>query len=200
MEPTIEFSVFVGGLSYEVTSEELTKFIVERGYTSCVTSTVIKDAEMRSRGYGFIRFSNATEGRKCLAECNGISFRGRTLRMSDSHARDSGGGGGTAGVGGGASGGGVRQQQIPAPRFFMPQGMQNMFPGAGWPTTAPMGMGGMMHPMSHWGAMPTAYHPFMGMGGGGMGVPSSLPPHNILPPYAPPPIRLRVKLHFLWAA
>ncbi|KAK0730634.1 hypothetical protein B0H67DRAFT_450172, partial [Lasiosphaeris hirsuta] len=79
-------------------------------------AVVVKDRDTgRSRGFGFVRYTNDDDAQKAISEMNNIEFDGRTIRVdraSDTGPRGGGGrGGGQGGYGGGR--GGYGQQQAP---------------------------------------------------------------------------------------
>lgn len=76
-----EFSIFVGDLPYEATDAEVVEFF-RAAYPSCVGAHVVTDsATGKSRGYGFVRFTDAAEQARALAEMGGKQFGSRVLRV-----------------------------------------------------------------------------------------------------------------------
>src|SRR5438552_411350 len=84
-----------------------------RSSTACTSATVITDRDTgRSRGFGFVEMSSASEAQKAIAELNGRELQGRTLNVSEARERSGGGGGGGGGDrprGGGGGFGGRRR-------------------------------------------------------------------------------------------
>ncbi|XP_009357971.2 28 kDa ribonucleoprotein, chloroplastic [Pyrus x bretschneideri] len=79
--PETEYKLFVGNLSWSVTSESLTKAFQE--YGTVVGARVLYDGETgRSRGYGFVCYSTKSEMDAALASLNGFELEGRALRVS----------------------------------------------------------------------------------------------------------------------
>lgn len=77
-------SLFVGNLAYDVTSEELQEIFGEFG--TVVSSKVLKDfATGRSRGFGFIEFSEDEEALKAMEKMDGFLLKGRPIRVRESH-------------------------------------------------------------------------------------------------------------------
>jgi len=85
--------IFVGNLSFETTSADLEALFAEAG--TCESASVINDrATGRSRGFGFVEMSSASEAAKAIAALNGRELHGRTLNVSEARERSGGGGGG----------------------------------------------------------------------------------------------------------
>ncbi|KAM7258825.1 hypothetical protein ACFE04_014566 [Oxalis oulophora] len=79
--PETEFKLFVGNLSWSVTSESLTQAFQE--YGNVVGARVIFDGETgRSRGYGFVSYSSQAELEAALASTNEMELEGRSLRVT----------------------------------------------------------------------------------------------------------------------
>jgi cold-inducible RNA-binding protein len=88
--------IFVGNLSFDTTSQDLEALFSQAG--TCESAAVITDrATGRSRGFGFVEMSSASEAQKAIAEFNGKDLQGRTLNVSEARDRSSGGGGGGGG-------------------------------------------------------------------------------------------------------
>lgn len=69
--PETEYKLFVGNLSWSVTSESLTQAFQE--YGNVVGARVLYDGETgRSRGYGFVCFSTKSEMDTALESLNGV--------------------------------------------------------------------------------------------------------------------------------
>ncbi|MCA9636614.1 MAG: RNA-binding protein [Myxococcales bacterium] len=100
--------LFVGGLSWNTTDEGLRAAFSPFG--EVVEAKVVMDRETgRSRGFGFIGFTDATQGASAQQAMDGASLDGRQIRVNaaeDKGGGRSGGGGGYGGGGGGGYGGG----------------------------------------------------------------------------------------------
>jgi RNA recognition motif-containing protein len=95
--------IFVGNLSFDTTSADLETLFSQAG--TCESAAVITDRDTgRSRGFGFVEMSSASEAQKAISELNGKELQGRTLNVSEAKERTGGGGGGGGGRGGGFSG------------------------------------------------------------------------------------------------
>nr|AGH15797.1 cold-induced RNA-binding protein [Pachytriton brevipes] len=105
MSTNDEGKLFVGGLSFDTTEHSMEQCFSKYGQISeCV---VVKDRETgRSRGFGFITFSNPEDAKDALHGMNGENLDGRQIRV-DLAGKSSGGGrgGGGGGYRGGSGGG-----------------------------------------------------------------------------------------------
>jgi cold-inducible RNA-binding protein len=86
--------LYVGGLSYSVTDDQLRQLFVSHGGVE--SAKVITDRESnRSRGFGFVEMSTQEEAEKAITALNGTQLDGRSLTVNMSKPReDSGRGGG----------------------------------------------------------------------------------------------------------
>ncbi|KAK1421083.1 hypothetical protein QVD17_23172 [Tagetes erecta] len=79
--PETEYKLFVGNLSWSVTSESLTELFSEHG--NVVGARVLYDGETgRSRGYGFVSYYTKDEMETALQILNGAELEGRSIRVS----------------------------------------------------------------------------------------------------------------------
>jgi cold-inducible RNA-binding protein len=85
--------IFVGNLSFNTTNADLESLFSEVG--PCESASVITDRDTgRSRGFGFVEMSSASDAQKAITTLNGRELQGRTLNVSEAKERSSGGGGG----------------------------------------------------------------------------------------------------------
>lgn len=98
------YRLFVGGLPFSTTSEELEQLFAAHG--TVASARVITDREtQRSKGFGFVEFENEDEGKAAEKALNGSDFGGRTLTVNEARPqedrprRDFNGGGGNNGGG-----------------------------------------------------------------------------------------------------
>ena len=101
----VEFRCFVGGLAWATDSQSLENAFAP--YGEILESKIINDRETgRSRGFGFVTFSNEKAMRDAIEAMNGQNLDGRSITVNEAQSRGSGGGGGGGGGGGFRSGGG----------------------------------------------------------------------------------------------
>lgn len=100
--------LFVGGLPWATTNDDLRDLFAQAGTVASATIIVDKMTG-RSRGFGFVEFDSDADADNALQMFNGKEYNGRNLvvneakPMSDRPQRSFGGGGGNRG--GGYSGG-----------------------------------------------------------------------------------------------
>ena len=95
--------LFVGGLSWNTDDNGLRMAFEQHGEVT--EAKVITDRDTgRSRGFGFVTFSDDTAADNAVEQMNGSELDGRALNVNEAHERSRGGGGG--GGGGGRRGGG----------------------------------------------------------------------------------------------
>lgn len=88
--------LYVGGLPYQTTEEELINLFQQVG--DVTTATIIIDrATGRSKGFGFVEMGNNQEAQDAIARLNGSTFGNRTITVNEAQARPAGGGGGGRG-------------------------------------------------------------------------------------------------------
>lgn len=103
-ETRVGKKLYVGNLSYGVTSEELEQLFSEYGTVS--SAQVISDRETgRSKGFGFVEMDNEDEAAAAITALNGKQHNGRALTVNEARPREDRGGGRS---GGGRPGGGGR--------------------------------------------------------------------------------------------
>ena len=96
--------LYVGGLPYSVTDEELQQVFSAHGTVE--SARVITDKYTdSSRGFGFVEMSTQEEAEKAIESLNGSEMGGRSLTVNIARPREDrnrggrGGGGGGGGVG-----------------------------------------------------------------------------------------------------
>ena len=88
--------LYVGGLAYSVTDEQLQKLFSAHGTVQ--SAKVITDKYTdRSRGFGFVEMSTQEEAEKAIQALNGSQHEGRSLTVNISKPREDRGGGGGGG-------------------------------------------------------------------------------------------------------
>ena len=99
--------LFVGGLSFNTTSDGLREFFAQSG--TVVSATVVTDQfSGRSKGFGFVEMESNEQAQNAVAHLNGRDLDGRSIKVEVAKPktegrRDSsrGGYGGNRGGGGG---------------------------------------------------------------------------------------------------
>jgi cold-inducible RNA-binding protein len=79
--------MYVGNLAFSVTNGELEKL-----FSSCGTVTsaqVITDRESgRSKGFGFVEMSSASEAEAAIAKLDGYELGGRSIKVNKAKPRE----------------------------------------------------------------------------------------------------------------
>jgi RNA recognition motif-containing protein len=101
--------LYVGNLSYNVTSSDLEQLCAQHGTVQ--SAEVINDRDTgRSKGFGFVQMGSDAEAQAVIAALNGQQNDGRALTVNEAKPREErprgGGGGGGGRSGGGGYGGG----------------------------------------------------------------------------------------------
>jgi len=79
--------LFVGGVPYETSNEELEKLFSEAGTVE--SATVITDRMTgRSRGFGFVEMSSDEEATKAIEQLNGKDVGGRNIVVAEAKPRE----------------------------------------------------------------------------------------------------------------
>ncbi|GKT63532.1 RNA recognition domain-containing protein [Colletotrichum tofieldiae] len=141
--------LFIGGLAWHTEEGTLRQKFEEFGAVE--EAVVVKDRDTgRSRGFGFVRYTQDGDAQKAIAAMNNVEFDGRTIRVdkaSDNGPRGGGGGGFRGGFGGGRGGyGGAPPVPYGAAPGGYPVGVPNMYQqqqqpayGRGYPPQQPYG-------------------------------------------------------------
>ncbi len=74
--------LYVGGLPYSTTEEELKATFSEAGVVSSVR-IIVDRMTNRSRGFGFVEFENDADADKAVETFDGKEFGGRTLVVNE---------------------------------------------------------------------------------------------------------------------
>jgi RNA recognition motif-containing protein len=104
--------LYVGGLPYSATQDELTDLFAAHG--TVVSANIISDKFTgQSRGFGFVEMSSEDEAKAAIEALNSTEFGGRTLTVNEARPqapRTGGGGRGGGGFGGGGGGFGDKRR------------------------------------------------------------------------------------------
>ena len=91
--------LYVGGLAYSVTDQELQELFATMGAVE--SAVVIKDRDSgQSKGFGFVEMTEVKDGQNAIKELNGKELGGRAIIVNEARPREersSGGGGGGGG-------------------------------------------------------------------------------------------------------
>ncbi|MGC8461585.1 MAG: RNA recognition motif domain-containing protein [Candidatus Dormibacteria bacterium] len=103
--------LFVGGLPYSVTSDQLREFFEAVGNVASAQVIVDKYSN-QSKGFGFVEMATESEAQNAVSQLNGTEMSGRTITVNEArpqehrpHVGGGGGGGGRSNYGGGGGGG-----------------------------------------------------------------------------------------------
>ena len=97
--------LYVGNLSYRVTSESLTELFSQFGEVR--SAQVIQDRDTgRSKGFGFVEMADDNAARDAINALHDKEHEGRPLTVNEARPREERGGGGGGGYGGGGGRGG----------------------------------------------------------------------------------------------
>ena len=104
--------LYVGNLSYNVTSESLEQLFAPHG-TVQSAQVVMDKFSGQSKGFGFVEMGSDQEAQAAINALNGQQNDGRALTVNEAKPRENrgggGGGGGRGGRGGYGGGGGGRR-------------------------------------------------------------------------------------------
>jgi len=88
--------LYVGGLAYGMTEQELEKLFAEHGKVT--SAVIIKDRDSgQSKGFGFVEMTDDTEAKAAMSSLNGKEVSGRSIMVNEARPQEdrrSGGGGG----------------------------------------------------------------------------------------------------------
>jgi len=106
--------LYVGNLSYDVSSSDLEKMFSEFGNVESA-EVIIDRSTGRSKGFGFVEMSSNSEADAAISALDSKEMGGRTIKVNEARPRaesgGGGGGGGRGGRGGGGGGGGGRRDR-----------------------------------------------------------------------------------------
>ena len=76
------YKVFVGGLPFSTTDDELREIFAAHG--AVASANVVRDRESgRSKGFGFVEFENDEEGKAAEKALNGSEIGGRSISVAE---------------------------------------------------------------------------------------------------------------------
>ena len=102
--------IFVGGLPYAATEQELTDLFGQHG--AVASAQIVTDRFTgQSRGFGFVEMTSPAEAQTAINALNGTQLGGRTLTVNEAKPREARSEGGrNGGFGGGGGRGGKRDR------------------------------------------------------------------------------------------
>ena len=81
------YKLFVGGLPFATTDDELRELFAAHGTVS--SATVVRDRESgRSKGFGFVEFENDEEGKAAEKALNGSELGGRSISVAEARPKE----------------------------------------------------------------------------------------------------------------
>ena len=81
------YKVFVGGLPFATTADELRELFAAHG--AVASANVVRDRESgRSKGFGFVEFENVEEGKAAEKALNGSEIGGRTISVAEARPKE----------------------------------------------------------------------------------------------------------------
>jgi RNA recognition motif-containing protein len=96
--------LFVGGLPFSTSNEQLRALFAETGEVT--SATVVTDRDTgRSRGFGFVEMATPEAADEAINRLNGRDYEGRRLQVEKAKSPSAGGGRPARAAGGGGRGG-----------------------------------------------------------------------------------------------
>jgi cold-inducible RNA-binding protein len=81
------YKVFVGGLPFATTDDELREAFEAHGKVA--SANVVRDRDTgRSKGFGFVEFENDEEGKAAEKALNGSELAGRTISVAEARPKE----------------------------------------------------------------------------------------------------------------
>jgi len=81
------YKLFVGGLPFSTTDEELKEIFAAHG--AVASATVVRDRDSgRSKGFGFVEFENDEEGKAAETALNGTDVGGRNISVAQARPKE----------------------------------------------------------------------------------------------------------------
>ena len=81
------YRLFVGGLPFSTTDDELNELFAAHG--TVASAVVVKDRDTgRSKGFGFVEFENDNEGKAAEQALNGSDLGGRSITVNEARPRE----------------------------------------------------------------------------------------------------------------
>lgn len=79
--------LYVGGLAYSVTDQELEQLFAEQG--KVLSAAVIKDRDNgQSKGFGFVEMEDVKEAQNAIKALDGKEFSGRSIMVNQARPKE----------------------------------------------------------------------------------------------------------------
>ncbi len=79
--------LYIGNLSYNVQSNDLTELFEQ--YGAVTSAQVIVDRETgRSKGFGFVEMSDSANGNQAITAVDGKDFQGRNIKVTEAKPQE----------------------------------------------------------------------------------------------------------------
>jgi cold-inducible RNA-binding protein len=85
--------LYVGNLSYEVSSADLERLFSDHG-TVDSANVIMERSTGQSKGFGFVEMSSDSEAQAAVSALDGKDFGGRAIKVNEARPRPAAGGGG----------------------------------------------------------------------------------------------------------
>lgn len=80
-------NIYVGNLSYDTSSSDLEKLFA--GFGDVSRATVVSDRETgRSKGFGFVEMSNASDAESAISSLDQKDIDGRQIKVNEARPRE----------------------------------------------------------------------------------------------------------------
>lgn len=85
----MEKKLYVGGLPYATTEDELRTLFAECGEVTAAVIIPDREKGLPSKGFGFVTFANGADADKAIEKFNGFDLGGRKLTVNEARPRES---------------------------------------------------------------------------------------------------------------
>lgn len=87
ISPIMATNLFVGGIAYSATDDDLAQHFAQAG--TVVSAKIVVDRETnRSKGFGFVEMSSDDEAKKAIDTLNGTELSGRAISVNEARPRE----------------------------------------------------------------------------------------------------------------
>jgi RNA recognition motif-containing protein len=92
-EWVFSMNIYVGNLSYQLSSEELRQAFEQFGEVSSA-NVVMDKLSGRSKGFGFVEMPDRASAEEAIKQLDGAALKGRNIRVNEARPRTDNQGGG----------------------------------------------------------------------------------------------------------